>query len=93
MLQLPYSYSMARLQFIEQIKEVLDEGSLEKYMKIVDRLMEDDYSSVDIAAALVKMTVGNNEENTDEYKDSDFDNSLLNPGWCVFSLTSEEIIK
>ncbi|MBN1623230.1 MAG: DEAD/DEAH box helicase [Clostridia bacterium] len=67
-------------KFVEQIKQVLDEGSLEKYMKIVDRLMEEDYASVDIAAALVKMTVGSSEEKADEYQDSDFENSGAEPG-------------
>ena len=67
-------------KFAEQIREILDEGGLEKHMKVVDRLMEEDYSSVDIAAALVKLAMGSSEEQSDDYKESDFENSGAEPG-------------
>ena len=40
-----------------KIKEIIEEGNLEGYMKIIDKLMEDDYSSMDIAAAMFKITM------------------------------------
>ncbi|HPJ20720.1 MAG TPA: DEAD/DEAH box helicase [Clostridia bacterium] len=67
-------------KFAEQLREILDEGGLEKHMKVIDRLMEEDYSSVDIAAALVKMAMGSSDVITDEILDSDFDNSGAEPG-------------
>ena len=40
--------------FLEKIKGIVDEGHLTKYIHLVDRLMEEDYTSIDIAAALLK---------------------------------------
>lgn len=40
--------------FLEKIKGIIDEGHLTKYIHLVDRLMEEDYTSIDIAAALLK---------------------------------------
>lgn len=40
--------------YLEKIKGIIEEGHLTKYIHLVDRLMEEDYTSVDIAAALLK---------------------------------------
>ena len=40
--------------FLEKIKGIIDEGHLTKYINLVDRLLEEDYTSIDIAAALLK---------------------------------------
>lgn len=40
--------------FLDKIKEIINEGHLTKYINLVDRLIEDDYTSIDIAAALLK---------------------------------------
>ncbi|WMI81966.1 DEAD/DEAH box helicase [Anaerotignum sp. MB30-C6] len=40
--------------FLEKIKEVMNEGHLTKYVHLVDRLMNEDYAAIDIAAALLK---------------------------------------
>lgn len=40
--------------FLEKIRGIIDEGHLTKYINLVDRLMEEDYTSIDIAAALLK---------------------------------------
>lgn len=40
--------------FLEKIKETIQEGHLVKYINLVERLMEDDYAAMDIAAALLK---------------------------------------
>ncbi len=39
--------------YLEKIKGIIEEGHLTKYIHLVDRLMEEDYS-IDIAAALLK---------------------------------------
>ena len=40
---------------LESIKERVGEGDLEKYTNLIERLMTEDYSALDIAAALLKM--------------------------------------
>ena len=40
--------------YLEKIKGIIEEGHLAKYIHLVDRLMEEDYTSIDIAAALLK---------------------------------------
>ena len=39
--------------YLEKIKGIIEEGHLTKYIHLVDRLMEEDYTSIDIAAALL----------------------------------------
>ena len=45
--------------FLEKIKGIIEEGHLTKYIHLVDRLMEEDYTSIDIAAALLKSNLAN----------------------------------
>lgn len=40
--------------YLEKIKDIIEEGHLTKYIHLVDRLMEEDYTSIDIAAAVLK---------------------------------------
>lgn len=40
--------------YLEKIKGIIEEGHLTKYIHLVDRLMEEDYTSIDISAALLK---------------------------------------
>ena len=40
--------------FLDKIKGIIEEGHLTKYIHLVDQLMEEDYTSIDIAAALLK---------------------------------------
>ena len=42
-------------KFIVQIKEVLEKGHLEEANKVIDRLLEEDFTTLEIACALVKM--------------------------------------
>lgn len=58
-------------QFIEEIKSVINEGHLSKYVNIVEKLMEEDFSTLDISAALIKMNV--QESSSDEDIDLDID--------------------
>ncbi|WP_313524485.1 DEAD/DEAH box helicase [Anaerotignum sp.] len=40
--------------FLDKVKEIINEGHLTKYVHLVDRLMEEDFTAIDIAAALLK---------------------------------------
>lgn len=60
--------------FLDKIKATIDEGHLLKYSHYIEKLMEDDYTSLDIAAALIKMQVGAVEQE-DFIKEEDFDNT------------------
>lgn len=45
----------------EKIKKVIDEGELDKYERTIESFLEEDYTSLDVAAALLKI-YGSNEE-------------------------------
>jgi len=49
-------------RFTDQVKDVLKEGDLDRYLRIVENIMEDDYTSLDIAAALVKIKITKDNE-------------------------------
>ncbi|MDR1532750.1 MAG: DEAD/DEAH box helicase [Clostridiales bacterium] len=42
-------------KFADEIKAVIDEGHLAKYVNIAEKIIAEDYSALDIAAALIKM--------------------------------------
>ena len=46
---------------LDKIKETIDAGDLKTYEKIVDKLLAEDYTSLDIAAALLKYHMVNNK--------------------------------
>ncbi|WP_298667453.1 DEAD/DEAH box helicase [uncultured Methanofollis sp.] len=47
---------------VEKIKQTVDNGEMEKYVEMVERIMVDDYTSLDIAAALLKMRLDTGAE-------------------------------
>ncbi len=51
---------MRTSNFLNDIREVINQGDLNKYIHIVERLINDEYTSLDIAAALVKMKMNEN---------------------------------
>ncbi|HHV28175.1 DEAD/DEAH box helicase [Acetivibrio mesophilus] len=57
-------------RFIDDIKSVIAKGGINEYAQIVEQLIEEDYNSVDIAAALIKMALekdtGTREYNIEE---------------------------
>ena len=57
--------------FIEKVKSVIEEGRLTKYINIVENIINEDISAVDISAALLKMNLY--DENTE---DIDFEDDL-----------------
>jgi ATP-dependent RNA helicase DeaD len=49
---------------LEKIKDIIDKGNIERYVQIVEPLLAEDYATLDIAAALLKMTM---DEESKEY--------------------------
>lgn len=60
--------------FLEKVKKVIEEGHLGKYIDYVEKLLDEDYASIDIIAALLKMTMGQEKKEeldlTDEIGDT-----------------------
>jgi ATP-dependent RNA helicase DeaD len=52
--------------FLEKLKNILDKGNLERYEHLIEPLLKEDYTSLDIATALLKMTM---DEEGKEYKE------------------------
>ncbi|MDR2017499.1 MAG: DEAD/DEAH box helicase [Syntrophobacterales bacterium] len=44
--------------FLDKVKEQVETGGLEHYTNLIERLIDQDYASVDIAAALLKLSMG-----------------------------------
>lgn len=57
--------------FIEKVKKVIEEGRLTKYINIVENIINEDISAVELSAALLKMNLY--DENTE---DIDFEDDL-----------------
>jgi ATP-dependent RNA helicase DeaD len=49
---------------LEKIKNIIDKGNIERYVQIVEPLLTEDYTTLDIAAALLKITM---DEESKEY--------------------------
>lgn len=45
--------------FLDKLKDTMNEGHLTKYINLVDRLMQEDFTAIDIAAALLKNQLSN----------------------------------
>lgn len=58
-------------KFAENVKKTIQDGGLDKYMPIVESLMGEDYTSADIAAALIKMNIENDGKNSNPNKADD----------------------
>ncbi len=59
--------------FVEKLKAVIDDNHLTKYINIVEEIVDDDYNSMDIAAALLKMSLG--DLSTNNVKDEDIEDT------------------
>ncbi len=42
-------------RLIDRVQQVIDEGSLERYMTLAERIVSEDYTSLEVAAALLKL--------------------------------------
>jgi len=60
--------------FLDSVKQVIDEGKLKKYTALVERLINEDYTSLDIAAALIKKSMINNSKSGSEESDINISN-------------------
>ena len=68
--------------FLNQIKEVVDKGGLDKYIGRVQRLLDqsEDITSLDIAAALLKMTMKEDKRN-EQSLDASREKGASRPGY------------
>ncbi len=58
-------------QFIKKVKNVINTEDLDKQILIVERLIEEDYTSVEMAAALLKMAMSPEDNvSTEEFPDT-----------------------
>jgi ATP-dependent RNA helicase DeaD len=56
-------------QFLEKVRKVIDGGGLERYGRVMEPLLEEDYTSLDIAVALLKLAM--DEEGKDYMEETD----------------------
>ena len=74
--------------FIEKIKGVIEEGHMTKYVNIVEKLMEEDYAAIDIAAALLKHNLADvSVDSIDAIDDINFG------GTEVYGGTAEKMVR
>ncbi|HEY0196288.1 MAG TPA: DEAD/DEAH box helicase [Methanobacterium sp.] len=71
-------------QFIKKVKNVINTDDLQKQILIVEKLIEEDYTSVEMAAALLKMAM--NDEDAGSESGSDFGDTGASPGMVRFFL-------
>jgi len=62
---------------IDNIKSVIENEDLNKQIRIIERLVEEDYTSLDLSAALLKMVMG---KETEHEADADFEETGSEPG-------------
>lgn len=67
-------------KFIQQVKSAVKEGGLNEYIKIVEQLMEEELTSVDIAAALIKIVAARENDNRESFDRDSFGDSGAEPG-------------
>lgn len=65
--------------FLEKVRETIDEGHLSKYTSWIENLTDEEYTSLDIASALLKLSVGREDEG-DAIQETDFENTGAEPG-------------
>jgi ATP-dependent RNA helicase DeaD len=63
---------MRENQFLGEVKETIKKGELKKYIHLVESLINEDYTSLEIAAALIKMSlpIPTKEVVKESYKES-----------------------
>ncbi|MCX5811412.1 MAG: DEAD/DEAH box helicase [Proteobacteria bacterium] len=57
------------MAFLDKVKDILDKGNLERYEHLIEPLLKEDYTSLDIATALLKMTMDEEGKEYREHKD------------------------
>lgn len=64
---------------LDAVKQTIEQGGLGRYIQIIEGMTEGDYTSLDFAAALLKMAMGDEQEN-DPIPDEGFENTGGAPG-------------
>ncbi|MBC6989705.1 MULTISPECIES: DEAD/DEAH box helicase [Hymenobacter] len=74
--------------FLNQIKEIIEKGNLEKYVARVQRLLdqEEETTSLDIAAALLKMTMKEGKQ-AEKSLEADRERGAVRPGFTRLFVT------
>ena len=49
-------------RFFDKVRQIMDEPELDRYLSMVEQLTDDEYTSMDVAAALMKMVLSDNKE-------------------------------
>lgn len=65
-------------KLLEEVKKVISEGGLTKYIHIIEDLIEEDYTSLDLAAAMLKIALEKKQEKKSEQ--TNFKNTGADPG-------------
>jgi ATP-dependent RNA helicase DeaD len=65
--------------FLEKVKEIINENNLSQYVNTIERLAGEDYTSIEIAAALLKMSIGNKEKEV-QHEEADYENTGAEAG-------------
>ncbi len=65
---------------LDKIKGAIEEGHLGKYVSLVERIVEEEYTSLDIAAALLKLSMDEKPEKAKEGMRQDSDDELKDTG-------------
>lgn len=56
-------------QFVDEIKDVISQGGLKKFIHTIETLVDDEFSTLDIAAALFKMQFNTGKSSSENEKD------------------------
>jgi ATP-dependent RNA helicase DeaD len=85
-LQIPSLQEVEKLKnyrFLENLKHLIDNEYLGQEVQMVEKLMEEDYSSLDVAAALMKMLL-DKKNNSESKSSTDFGDTGAQPGKVRF---------
>jgi ATP-dependent RNA helicase DeaD len=69
--------------FMERLKKAINNENLDREVHLVERLMEEDYSSVDIAAALLRLYMGSKDDSS-QTSGSAYEDTGAQPGKVRF---------
>ncbi|KXZ39379.1 ATP-dependent RNA helicase DeaD [Alkalithermobacter thermoalcaliphilus JW-YL-7 = DSM 7308] len=66
--------------FLDKVRSVLEEGHLGKYISWIEKLTEEEYTSLDVAAALLKISMGESLNKEDISIEEEFEDTGAEPG-------------
>ena len=70
-------------KLVNDIKSTIENGELGTYVSLVEKLIEEDYSTIDIAAAVIKLYAGN-ENKSDMFGEADLEDTGAKKGMVKF---------